>query len=288
MRFTRLMHLVLPALAAGLLSACGYTSLSITSGIVGSGNVVAEIREIGSIQAVVLNSGGELTITQGETNSLVIRADDNILPLLTSDVSDGALVLELKRGASGYTTNTGVSYQLTVSDLDTITANSAGNVKVEALLADHVALILNGSGDINVERIEAETADFELASAGSLVVTTVDARTVALLIGGSGDASIAHLNATTLDTRLVSAGDATISGSAEHQQVRLQGSGSFHGETLAGADATLDLSSSGNASVNVAETLDVTISGSGSVTYHGDPAISQQLSSAGQLIHAAR
>ena len=295
MRIPRFISVVLLVLVAALSSACGYRSFNINFGsdvvsdiVVGSGVAAEETRDIGSIHSVVLNTAGELTIMQGETNSLIIHADDNILPLLSSEVADGVLTLELKRDANGYTSDLGVSYALTVTDLSKITGNSSGNVRVEALSADTVTLILNGSGDINVDRIEAQTADFELASAGALEIMNLDARTTALLIGGSGDARIHHLNAATLDARLMSSGDAILSGQADHQEVRLQGSGSFNGETLAGNDATLNLSSSGNAGVNVADRLTVSISGSGSVTYHGDPDVSQQISSSGQVIHATR
>lgn len=288
MRIPRFISVALLVLVAALSSACGYRSFNINiGGDVGSGVAAEETRDIGSIHSVVLNTAGELTIVRGETDSLSIHADDNILPILSSEVADGVLTLDLKHGSNGYTTDLGVQYQLTVTDLSKITANSSSNVKAEALSGDTVTLILNGSGDINVDRIEAEAADFELASAGALEIMNLDARTVALLIGGSGDARIHHLKADTLDARLMSAGDAVLSGEADHQEVRIQGSGSFNGDALAGDDATLALSSSGSAGVNVAETLNVTINGSGSVSYHGDPDLSQQISSSGRVVQAA-
>ena len=45
---------------------------------------------------VLIKTSGNLHIDQTGTDSLTIEADDNILPLLTSDVSDGTLIISTK------------------------------------------------------------------------------------------------------------------------------------------------------------------------------------------------
>ena len=62
-----------------VVSACGVVG--------GSGKVETETRQVSGFTAIDLTGTGEVTIEQGETESLTIEADDNVLPALTSKVS---------------------------------------------------------------------------------------------------------------------------------------------------------------------------------------------------------
>ena len=57
---------------------------------VGSGNVVKETREARDFDSVSLTGIGALIIQQTGEESLTIEADDNILPLLTSETRAAA------------------------------------------------------------------------------------------------------------------------------------------------------------------------------------------------------
>mgnify|MGYP002682593131 CR=1 FL=1 len=80
--------------AALALSACN-VNLQIGNNevITGSGNVATREIEVSGFDAVRLAGVGDLTITQGQTESLTIEAEDNILDVLESKVRAGELVL---------------------------------------------------------------------------------------------------------------------------------------------------------------------------------------------------
>src|SRR3954452_19692731 len=71
-----------------MLSACG--------SVQGSGNLRTETRSVSGFTAVDLSEQGHLVIEQNGTEGLTITAEDNILPLLTSNVSGDRLVLGTK------------------------------------------------------------------------------------------------------------------------------------------------------------------------------------------------
>ena len=62
----------------------------------GSGRVQTESRTVQGFTEVDLAGQGSLTITQGADEALTIEAEDNLLPVLTSDVQHGRLVLGTK------------------------------------------------------------------------------------------------------------------------------------------------------------------------------------------------
>lgn len=62
----------------------------------GSGNLITEEREVSDFDRVELASDGELMLTQGGSESLIIEAEDNVMSYITSEVRGGTLVLGLK------------------------------------------------------------------------------------------------------------------------------------------------------------------------------------------------
>src|SRR5262245_51971625 len=62
----------------------------------GSGNAITESRNVSDFNSVRLMGSGQLTIDVTGTESLTIKADDNLLPYLTSEVNGKQLTLGTK------------------------------------------------------------------------------------------------------------------------------------------------------------------------------------------------
>ncbi|MEP6559848.1 MAG: DUF2807 domain-containing protein, partial [Nakamurella sp.] len=68
-------------------------------------------------------------------------------------------------------------------------------------------------------------------------------------------------------------------------KVTVTGSGHYNGSTLVTAQTEVDLNGSGDASVNATDRLSATVSGSGNVTYSGNPAqVSKNVSGSGDVV----
>jgi predicted small secreted protein len=55
-------------------------NISLPSGVQGSGNIVTQSIDVGGFDQVGLTTIGNVYIEQGDTESLTIETDDNILP----------------------------------------------------------------------------------------------------------------------------------------------------------------------------------------------------------------
>ena len=146
-------RLLAPALlgAVLLLSGCGGadspTGPSGPSGlVVGSGVRVTQERAVGSFSEVVFGVVGRLIIEQTGRDSLAITADDNLLPLLRSDVIGGRLVLDVRDDVGGIAAIGEVTFRLTVRDLAEIDASGAVPVFVEVIAIDAAALTVRLGG----------------------------------------------------------------------------------------------------------------------------------------------
>ena len=94
------------------LTGCGLGALT-GGGVTGSGNLKTEVRQVSNFSQVDFSAVGTLTIEQTGIEGLSITADDNILPILTSDVSNGVLHLGAKDNQN-YTTEKPITYLLSV------------------------------------------------------------------------------------------------------------------------------------------------------------------------------
>jgi len=225
------------------LSACSNISINLGNTVRGSGNMSSETRPVSGFTQISIDGSGDAQITQGDTESLKIEAEDNILPLVTSEVVGGKLVLGLKPMTSISTTRT-IHYTITVKDLSALALNGSGNVSAGALKSTSMALNLNGSGDISLASLEGSS----LSVSGN----------------GSGNFSI---NA----------------GKIDNQSIQLFGSGSIQAANLESQTASVTIAGSGSASLWVKGSLNVSIGGSGNVDYYGAPTVTQAVAGSGRI-----
>lgn len=167
----------------------------------GSGHVVSEPREVRDFTGVVLAGIGELTIEQTGTESLTIQAEDNILPLLTSDVSSGTLRLGTRSNTS-ITTTEPIIYRLTVKDLDSLTVSGSGDATALDLQTGAFTVDVSGSGNVTVGGT-ATTQDVSISGSGTYTAEDLASNAAEVTISGSGNAVV----------RVSETLDATISGS---------------------------------------------------------------------------
>lgn len=202
----------------------------------------SEERTIANASAVELLTSGDLTITVGSGPSLTVMASPSVLERLTSDVHDGVLVLGIE-GVGGGLRLEPIEYDLVLPSLDGITARGSGDIDVDVLTSDRLALEVTGSGSVT-------------ASGLDVALVTVD-------ILGSGSIEAA--------------------GSADRQEVVVSGAGAYAAADLASVDTVVSVLGSGQADVTATGTLDAEVLGSGTVTYAGGAQVTPQVAGSGQV-----
>ena len=214
-------------------------------GIPGSGKIETETREVEEFTRVKVNYPAEVVILQGETESVKIEADDNLLPQLSADVKGETLLIQ--NDVNGWERRVEpsehIKLTITIRDLQGLDFAAAGVVRVESLEVEDLEIDLNGAGEIQIIDLQAQS----------------------------------------LTARLDGVGSITASGNAEFVSVEVNGLGNFYGEELdsAKADATID--GMGSANLQVREHLTATINGMGSVGYLGSPEVTRRMNGAGSV-----
>jgi hypothetical protein len=156
--------------------------------VIGSGRVVSEKRDVHDFDSVRMSGSGTLMLEQTGSESLVIEAEDNILPLLTSEVRDRRLVLGLRPGAS-YRSSRKVVYHLTMRDLKGIEVSGSGDVQGTAIKTESLTLQGSGSFDMRLAG-RADRLQLDISGSGEHQGEDLESREATVRISGSGDATV--------------------------------------------------------------------------------------------------
>lgn len=229
------------ALALFGLAGCSFAT-TVTRG---SGKMITESRPVSNFQRVDLSGIGELNITQGETESLTIEADDNLMPYIKTTVQNGTLNigLDTTRGAISLNPSKPIKYTLQAKTLDSIVVSGAGNVNAPSIKSDSFTVRTSGAGNITIPQVQATTLTSGISGAGSM----------------------------------------TLGGQAGTQNATLSGLGNYSAGDLKSTNATVNLTGAGSATVWATDSLDARISGAGSITYYGSPQVKQNISGLGSI-----
>lgn len=259
----------------------------------GSGVMTEETRPLENVRGVVLELSGDLAIQIGEPEGLVLRGEDNILPLIETPVKDGRVKIRYKLNTS-ISTHRHLQFVLTVKDLDWVETTSAGDIDVPEVRASTLTLSAKGSGRIDTGNLVADELHCRQTSSGAIEIAQAETRLLSAHISGSGNLQINGGRAQKLDLRTQSSGGlrapALQAGSEAADVIKIDSSGSGDSEIGAvyAAEASFRLVSAGKAVVHHlrADLITARLSGSGDLKILSGSARAQQvdLSSAGKYL----
>jgi len=133
----------------------------------GSGSVVTENRTVTPVHSVDLRMVGTVNLLPGGTQSLAVRADDNILSSISTRDSSGILIVEVKPGAS--ISNYTLAVDLTLPDIERVVMSSSGTIAGSGFAIDALAVVLAGAGTVNLD-VTAGIVSLILAGSGSIIM----------------------------------------------------------------------------------------------------------------------
>jgi hypothetical protein len=217
MKKTLLFTMIIIAILA-VLPACAFLDTTIVRG---SGVLASETRSVSDFDSIEITGSADVTVAFGESESVVIEAEDNLLPLITTRVQGKTLVI-------GFKPNTSVSPRepirvaVTAKTLRQAVIGGSGNFEIPEMQADKVKFVLTGSGTIRA----AGTADFVEASiqgSGTIDCIDLQAASARATITGSGNIHV-YANQS-LQAEIGGSGTITYQGDPVEVDTSITGSG---------------------------------------------------------------
>ena len=153
------------------------------SGLAGSGKKITETRDLPSFHSINFRGNGKVVLSQGEHQEVTVRADDNIIDKLRTEVSDGRLVISADKWVMD---ESDAVYDITVTDIREISLSGMGELESrEAIRAKDLKIRLSGTGEISLD-LEAENVMTKISGTGEIELKG-QAETHDIAISGVGE-----------------------------------------------------------------------------------------------------
>ncbi|MFA5075451.1 MAG: DUF2807 domain-containing protein [Candidatus Babeliales bacterium] len=151
-------------------------------------NFLAEAEN--RVFGIKLNNMGKVFLHQGETESLVIEANEKILPKLITRVNRG--ILELGLESISFIGNITLNYYITLRDIRMISCGNYGEIISDGIVANDLRIALANSGKLNISNdcnIRGPL-NIEISNYGEMSANNIVANDLRLHLTGSSKLNI--------------------------------------------------------------------------------------------------
>ena len=155
-------------------------------GVRGSGNRVTEKRDVPGFLSIEVSGAYEVEITAQKERSLEITGDDNILPLVTTEVKGNVLHIS---SSKSYNVTRSITLKITVPDLEEISSSGASKITVSNIKNSEMGIDSSGASKISVA---GETKRLKIGTSGASDIEAKDlyAEKVSVQSSGAGYVSV--------------------------------------------------------------------------------------------------
>lgn len=201
--------------------------------IKGNGNNITIDRSVGDYDAIALSGWFDVDLVDGTEGNITLKGESNLLDYIITEVKDGKLVIKTKKGVNlkPSSWNDGIHITVPVESIN--------------------ALALSGSGDI-------------------VGKTTIKTNTFKTAMSGSGDITV-DIDASSVEAKMSGSGDINLSGSTTDFEATISGSGDIKAYDLEADNVDATVSGSADIKVTANKMLKARVSGSGDISYRGNP-----------------
>ena len=188
----------------------------------GSGVPATQVRNVAAFNSIELAGSNKLVIRIGEKQSVVVRADNNLLDRVTTEVRSGKLVIANTPGS--FTPKSPMSVEVTVPTLNALTLAGGGNIVVNGINAENMTVTLSGGGNVTGSGT-ATSLEVTLDGSGNVWFTRVAAENVHAVLSGSGNIFVSATKS--LDASVPGSGTITYAGNPQVVTKSVTGSGAI-------------------------------------------------------------
>jgi hypothetical protein len=142
-----------------------------------------EIRKVAPFRGVELSRGNVVTIRVGRPQSVVVRADRDLLGRVTTVVRSGTLVIGNKPGSMN--SETPMSVEISTPLLSALLLTGSGTISARGIRTAMLAVEVSGSGVVEAAG-RATRIGVTLSGSGDAVLGEVASRDAIVTLGGSG------------------------------------------------------------------------------------------------------
>jgi hypothetical protein len=230
-------------------------------------------RNLESFNKISFRFPGKLYLKQGSPQKVEIEASKDVLEELQTEVQGGKLVIgkEGKWFDWKWDNDDKVIVYITVPNIEGLSVSGSGDLIGQSkITSDNLDLNVSGSGSLSIDADVNGDLEADVSGSGDIDLKG-RCKSFNSDVSGSGKVHMTSTIANRAEFGVSGSGKIEASGSADEVKVSISGSGKVLAANLETNSCNVRISGSGDVEINVKTALDASITGSGSVSYKGNP-----------------
>lgn len=194
---------------------------SVAQGISGQGDVVKQEIQLENINGVQLAFSGDIILTQGSPQKIVMEGQQNILDNIKREVNDGVWKVGFAKSVRDIKP---VKIYITMSTLEVASVSGSGNITSTNTFQNlsDLEIGVSGSGGVDIS-VNAQDIEAGISGSGEIELKG-SANALEVGISGSGDVNAVELRTAECDVAISGSGNAQINCTAS-LEAGISGSG---------------------------------------------------------------
>ena len=228
--------------------------------------------DVSEFHSIRLCGPHDVTVSTGGTHSVLAEGDEEAFEKIEVGVENGVLEIGTRGKRRLFLfgrQSDSVDFRITLPELRQVALEGSGDVNVDRVSGTSFRGSIAGSGDLAIESLEVGEATFSIAGSGDIQLDSAAADSFDCSIAGSGDIAIGTLNAGRAKFSVAGSGDIQASGHAGHAAVSIAGSGDADFSDMEMEEAEIAIVGSGDVQARATGMAKVSIMGSGDVDLTG-------------------
>ena len=206
-------------------------------------NIKTEERSVSDFSKISIQDGIDLYLRQGSSVDLTVKASEDIIDKIITEVKDNTLIIKRKeesgkRWGWNNRNNYRQAVYLTIKDLEEISSSGGSDIEAEELDLEELTIRSSGGSDIKME---------------------IDAKRLSLSMSGGSDIDI--------------------DGSTEELVVRASGGSDLNAKNLKAVNCKVSTSGGSDVDVYASGKISMSASGASDITYSGPAEVTSKSSS---------
>jgi hypothetical protein len=233
-----------------------------------------ETRNVSTFTKISFRVPGKLYLKQGSPQKVEIEGKKDVLEKIETEVDGNRLVIG-KEGKwmdwSWGDNDDKVNVYITVKDIEGLSVSGSGDLIGQGKInSSDLDLNVSGSGSLQLEAAVNGDLEADVSGSGEIVLKG-SCRNYDSDVSGSGRIDLDVAISDKASFGVSGSGKILAAGTAKEVKTNISGSGKVLAANLETNKCDVRISGSGDVEINVKSELDANISGSGSVSYKGNP-----------------
>ena len=234
-----------------------------------------ETRDVSTFTKISFRVSGKLYLKQGSPQKVEIEGKKDVLEKIETEVEGNRLVVG-KEGKGWMDWSWGddddkVNVYITVKDIEGLSVGGSGDLIGQGkIISSGLNLNVSGSGSLQLEAVVSGDVEADVSGSGEIVLKAA-CKNYDSDVSGSGRIELDIAVDDKASFGVSGSGKIQASGTANEVKTSISGSGKVLAANLEVNKCEVRISGSGDVEINVKSELDANISGSGSVSYKGNP-----------------